>query len=296
LIVIESHIVSSEELPSRLYEYSQSKFTVIPSRKGIKKAIDKGAILVNGEETGTGLWLKKGDKVQLVDPQKTPPKPFPMKLEVVYEDEHIAVINKPAGIVVSGNLYETVVNCLQENLKPSIEKDKLPWPKPVHRLDKQTSGLLIIAKTSLSLMKLGQMFENKEITKTYHAISSGEIKASGVFSLDISGQKALTEYELVTKVKSIKNDFISLVKLSPKTGRTHQLRIHLAENGTPIMGDKLYGIEGNILLKKGLFLHASELEFNHPVKQNKLKINIPIPSKFGKLLQREEMNWINKNK
>lgn len=289
--VLKTHIVPEGVEDIRLYDYVQQIFTTIPSRKGIKKAIAREEIIVDGEKTTTGLWVKSGQKIELLESKINPPKEYHLKLEIVYEDEYLAIINKPAGIPVSGNQYRTIQNALIGNVKLSKEKDALRWPKPVHRLDSPTSGLLLVAKTASALVNLGQQFEKKEIHKKYFAIVIGKIPQSGTIDFEIENLKSLTEYTLIQAVPSLRNDFLSLVELTPKTGRTHQLRIHLAQLGFPILGDKIYGKEGEILKGKGLFLSAVGLELDHPINGKLVEVNTAIPYKFKALLEREEARW-----
>lgn len=291
MVILKSHIVPEGVEEIRLYDYAQQIFPTIPSRKGIKKAIAREEIVVDGEKTSTGLWIKPGQKIDLLESNVNPPKAYNLKLEVLYEDEHFAVINKPAGIFVSGNQYRTIQNALIDNVKLSNEEDSLRWPKPVHRLDNPTSGLLIVAKTATALMKLGQQFENKEIKKKYCAIVIGKIPGTGTIDFEVDALKSSTDYKLNRFVPSLRNEYLSLVELFPKTGRTHQIRIHLSQLGFPIFGDKLYGNEGNVFKGKGLFLSAVELQFNHPITDIPLTIKTELPKKFKALLERETKRW-----
>jgi len=210
---------------------------------------------------------------------------------VVYEDDHMAVINKPAGISVSGNLFKTVVNTLSFNLKESSEKDKLNWPLPVHRIDNPTRGLLIVAKTKTASIKLGQAFEKKQIEKKYHAVVKGETPIEGTIETSIDGKVSVSNYLKLDSSSSLKNKQLTLLELEPKTGRTHQLRIHCSSIGHPILGDNLYGEEGNTLKHKGLFLAAVSLSFKHPITNEQLDISIPTPSKFLKRLANEARRY-----
>ena len=291
MVIIKSHIVPEGLEAVRLYDYAQLIFTTIPSRKGIKKAISRGEIIVDGEQATTGLWLKGGEKIELLESNVNTPKAYQLKLEVVFEDEFFAVINKPAGISVSGNQFRTIQNALIGSIKLSKEEDALRWPKPVHRLDAPTSGLLLVAKTATALMKLGQMFENKEIQKKYNAIVIGKIPERGTIDFEIEGLSSFTDYKLNRVVPSLRNQHLSLVDLYPKTGRTHQLRIHLSKLGFPILGDKRYGKAGEILEGKGLFLSALELQLNHPITNEQLTIKAEIPHKFSALLERENRRF-----
>lgn len=228
--------------------------------------------------------------IELLSPQPVPPKAYSLPLEVILEDEHLAVIHKPAGILVSGNAFRTIVNALQGNLKPSEAADALPWPRPVHRLDHGTSGLLLVAKTSRALVSLGQQFESRTVQKRYRAVVIGKPQQSGTVESPIDGKEALTEYQLVRSVPSKRSGHLSLLDLFPRTGRRHQLRIHMASLGHPILGDKEYGIEGMILKGKGMFLAAVELQFTHPVTDREVVCKIEQPGKFERFLDKNEGN------
>lgn len=261
------------------------------SRKSVKKALVKGAIRLNSNVCEGGRWLKEGDVITVIDLNLKPPKTYRLAIPVIYEDEAIAVIDKPAGISVSGNQFRTVVNALPYNLKPSSEKDYLNWPLPVHRLDNPTSGLLIVAKTKSARIKLGQAFEQQLILKKYHAIVHGEPPQEGNINNPIEGKLATSNYTKINSVYSLKNKQLSLIELEPQTGRTHQLRIHCSKIGHPILGDVLYGEEGNVLKYKGLFLAAVYLSFKHPTTNNRVEINIPTPAKFIKRLENESRRF-----
>lgn len=281
------HIVTATNDTDRFNTYCEKHLTIIPSRKGIKKAIKKGELRLNGEMVEGGRWLKENDIITWVDLDLTPPKIYHRKLAVIYEDEDMAVLTKPAGLSVSGNQFKTVQNALQFNLSPSTKQDALSWPLPVHRLDNQTIGLLIIAKTKTSRIRLGQAFENKTIQKTYHALVIGKTPYSGYINVSIDNKQSFSAYRTVKTSPSLKNEYLSLIELTPKTGRTHQLRIHCAHMGHPILGDKLYGKPDLILKHKGLFLCATRLEFKHPISTEVLTFTIPMPAKFKTRMQNE---------
>ena len=158
-----------------------------------------------------------------------------------------------------------------------------------HRLDSPTSGLVIIAKTKLCLKLLGEMFKNHQIQKKYIAIAMGKCDSEGVFNSKIDGKESITKYRLLKFSRSLKCDYLTLLELSPLSGRTHQIRKHLSENGSPILGDTLYS--ENTIHKKGLFLFAKSLEFQHPITYQQLKIELDIPAKFLKRMQRENKMW-----
>lgn len=291
MFLLKNHTVPEGTPETRFSDYACGIFEQLPSRKGVKKAIKKGTLQLNGAPADTGRWIKPGDHIALIDLEETPPKPYEYDLEIVHEDDHFAVINKPAGVKVSGNQYRTIVNMLPGNVQPSPLPDALKWAKPVHRLDVPTSGLLMIAKTAQAHMRLGQQLEQKTIKKTYHAIVKGIPPASGHIHASIEGQTAHSEYKLLQTVPSLRNENLSLVQLSPHTGRTHQLRIHMANLGHPITGDTEYDEEGKTMLHKGLFLAATSLVLQHPATDKPLEVHLDIPHKFLSLLEREERRW-----
>ncbi len=289
--ILQSHIVPPNIPSERISEYARKIFPNIPSRKGIKKAILRNEILLNGKPVETGRWVQPGNQIDWIDLELKTPKILQLKLEVVFEDEYLAVINKPAGIIVSGNQFRTVENALLYNISKSTEKDGLRKPRAVHRLDSPTSGLLLVAKTALAHLKLSQQFEAKTISKKYQAIVIGDIDEEGVLEKSIDGKRALTHFKKIKRVPSLKNKWLSLVHLFPQTGRTHQLRIHLSDFGFPILGDAMYGKEGLILKRKGLFLCAVELIFSHPKTGKRVEVKINAPQKYETLLRREERRW-----
>lgn len=229
--------------------------------------------------------------LELLEKPQTQPKIFEYSLDVVYEDEEMAVINKPAGLSVSGNAYKTIYNALPFNFKKSSLKDCLPWPTPVHRLDNQTSGLLLIAKTKTAQIELGNQFSNQTIQKKYSAIVIGKVHANQTIKTTIEAKEAETNFEIIKVVNSLKYEQLSCLKVFPKTGRTHQIRIHLASIGHPILGDKLYGNKETLHKGKGLFLCAAEIKFLHPKTFKVIELKIKIPQKFNSLLCREKRRW-----
>lgn len=293
--IIETHIVPDGVSGIRFSDYAWKVINAIPSRKGIKKAIKNGELRINGEVSGTGAWVRPGQRIDLYDFERHTPKDYTMPLQVVYEDDYIALINKPAGIDVNGNKFRTVENALALNLAAISSADALKRPRPAHRLDSQTSGLLLIAKTSFALMALGRQFENRDIKKRYRAVVIGKTEERGRIERLVDGRDAITDYALVRCVPSLKNTWLSLIDLWPHTGRTHQLRRHMAETGFPILGDKLYGPEGFILRSKGLFLCAVELSFHHPESGAPMTIAIDEPLKFKTFLDRETRRYENYN-
>ena len=264
------------------------------TNQGTKKAIKRGEIILNNEKAETGHWIKSGDIIQWVEIER-PIISFELDLEIVLEDDYLAVVNKPAGLVTSGNQFKTLTNCLPQNLNTSPLPDALQRPQPVHRLDSQTIGLVLVGKTSNALIELGKIFERRGISKTYHSIIQGRTDAKMTIKQSIESQNAITHFQLLKSIPSLKNEFVSLLKVKPETGRTHQIRIHLSKKGYPIVGDKLYGKEGNVFKHKGLFLAATGLKFIHPFSKKEMEIEIDIPPKFEAFLKREERRWLKYN-
>ena len=281
--ILETHIVPHQKNPIRIQEYAVGIFKTVATKSAIKKAIKKELILVNDEPTSTAKIIIGEEKITLIDNgEKSTQKQLILKLRVLYEDDYLAVIEKPAGILVSGNKFKTIDNALQQNLQRSIQSDAVR-PRPVHRLDYPTTGLLLIGKTSSSIQALNQLFENKKIEKIYHAITIGKLEPEGRIQFEVDEKQSESIYKVIATVSSKRFSKLNLVKLSPKTGRRHQLRKHLTAIGNPILGDQEYGKEELILKGKGLYLHASRLDFIHPFTKEHLEINSPIPLKFKKI-------------
>ena len=278
----ETHIVSAINEKIRLQEYAVSIFASLPTKSSLKKALKKELILLDGQPANTSDWIKKGQKIQLLEPENPNKKVFTLKLEIIFEDDYLALIHKPAGIPTSGNYFKTITNALPFNLKPSNQKDALPAPLPVHRLDNPTSGILLIAKSKATQVALNRLFEEKKIIKSYYALVFGTIIDSFIPNNPIQEKSAETRIEVIDHFQ-FKNEKLSLVKAFPKTGRTHQIRIHLAENGNPIVGDKLYGKTSEDIKKGGLFLAATGLEFIHPETEQIMNFELELPKKFREI-------------
>ena len=289
--VTARHVVPQGAHRVRFREYACDVFVVFPSRKGVVKAIKRGEFTIDGTVAGTGSWVLPGQVIEHVDPERSGPKPFVLRLRVVFEDEHIAVVEKPAGIVVNGNRFRTIENALPLNLATSPCYDALRRPRPVHRLDGPTSGLLLAAKTSRAMVSLGRQFEDGTVDKRYRAIVMGRVEGEGLIDAPVDGRRAVTAYHSVRHVPSLRSGRLSLLDLWPRTGRTHQLRRHLAEAGFPILGDAAYGPEGLVLNGKGLFLAAVGLRFDHPLTGTRLDFAMDDPPKFASLLDREDRRW-----
>ncbi|QZE13417.1 RluA family pseudouridine synthase [Halosquirtibacter laminarini] len=291
LELVSCHVIPQIDEGIRLYNYLIGIFVELPSGKSVKKAIKNGHIFVDGETASSGLWVKEGMNIALYHPAEATLKPYSTDLDIVYEDNWLAVVNKPAGLTTSGNRFDTLENAVQGKLQYSNAPDAYVNFRAVHRLDKATSGLVIIAKTKKCRIMLGQMLESKEITKKYYAIIMGDIQDNGVCCSPINNTNARTLFEKIDSVPSLRSKRLTLVQLSPITGRTHQLRIHMAQKGTPILGDTLYGTQGNILKGKGLFLCAYFLFFKHPFTQESMNMKIELPHKYKKRMEIEKTQY-----
>ena len=281
--ISETHIAKDLEKPIRFQEYGVGIFKTIPTKSGIKKAIKKELIFIDGIPATTSKYISGGEKIELFESKNSSTfERLELDLEVLFEDDYLAIIYKPAGILVSGNKFVTIANGLAQNLKKSNQVDAVK-PQPIHRLDYPTSGLLLIGKTSSSIQKLGELFKNKKIQKTYFAITIGKMQTHGEINFSFDEKEAFTKYEVLQTEKSERFECLNLVKLLPKTGRKHQLRKHLLAIGNPILGDKLYFLEDKILKGKGLYLHAATLVFSHPFTKEKIVILKELPKKFTKI-------------
>ncbi len=238
---------------------------------------------MNGKLASTASYIRGGEEITLEIPFKPESdRKFVLPLPVIFEDDYLAAIYKPAGVLVSGNSFKTIANALEPNISPSQLNDATK-PQPVHRLDFGTTGILLVGKTSSSIRELNQMFENKQVEKIYHAVVIGKIAEQGTITADIDGKSAVSHYRLLQSVASPKYDQLSLLELRLDTGRRHQLRKHLAGIGNPILGDQTYGVEGKILQKKGLYLHASSLRFIHPFTEEPILLEATLPERFRKI-------------
>lgn len=289
--VKETHLVPEGVGGVRLSDYARTAFPSIPSRKAAAKALKRGEIRLNGKTARSGDWVEAFQTLELLDLQRRVPKTYRLPLEVVFEDDHLAVVDKPPGIEVSGNRFRTLENALAGSLSPTPRSDALDWPRPVHRLDYSTGGLLLVAKTAGAQVFLGRRFETHEIHKRYRAVVMGRIPEPGTVDEPVGGLPAHSRYVPLQTVSSLRSGRLTLVDLFPSTGRTHQLRIHMAGIGHPIVGDRKYGEAGHVLKGKGLFLAAVELRFPHPADGRETTVSIADPHKFGSLLRREQTRW-----
>lgn len=284
LLKIETHTVPIVSERVRLSDYIPGIFTSLASRKASKKAIKNGLVTINDTIGFTGDYLNGEEVLDLYQSPIQNKKPsIDLKLDVLFEDDYLAIVYKPAGIVVSGNKKFTLENALDNNLKKSTQKDALQRPEPVHRLDYPTSGALLIAKTSKALIDLNAMFEAKTIKKVYAAVTMGLQPETGSIETNIDDKPSKTIYKVLESMPSQKYEALNLMELQPCTGRRHQLRKHMASIGNPIFGDLLYGIEGENGKGNGLYLHAFSILFQHPITRNEVSVCATLPKKYLQL-------------
>lgn len=272
------------------------------SRTMIQKLLEDKKILVNGKVEKASYKTKVGDilEVEEIEAKEIELKAQDIPLDVIYEDDDIIVINKAKGMVVhpaNGNPDGTLVNAVM-----NICKDSLSGiggeirPGIVHRLDKDTSGLIIVAKNDKAHINLSEQIKNREITKKYVALVRGVIKENhatidmpiGRSSKDRKkmavrkdGKNAVTHFEVIKRYNGY-----TLLDIKIDTGRTHQIRVHLAEIGYPVVGDEVYSNGKNPFGVKGQMLHAKSLEFKHPITGKNMKLEAPIPEYFEEVLKK----------
>ncbi len=287
------------------------------SRSQIKKLVEEGAVLVDGKKVKAHHKLNKDDEVVCLfeRPERPPLEAEDIALDIAYEDDDVIVVNKPAGMVVHparGNLEHTLVNALLHHCGTLANSSSKTRPGVVHRLDKDTTGLIIFAKTDRVIVGLAKQIEKREMKREYLAVCWGKMHPkSGVIEAPVgrhqidrrrmsvtpfSSKDALTEFEVAERFK-----VASLLRMKLKTGRTHQIRVHLSYFGHPVVGDPDYGgRKKEILLEIGKgyteafqkileimrrqALHAYRLAFTHPLTGKEVSLEAPIPDDMTRLL------------
>ncbi|WP_035171803.1 RluA family pseudouridine synthase [Caldanaerobius polysaccharolyticus] len=272
------------------------------SRSYIKKLIDEGRVKVNGLVTKPSYRIKKCDQimVDIPEPQELRIDPEAIPLDILYEDDHIIAINKPQGMVVHpapGNYSGTVVNALLYHCGNSLSGiNGIIRPGIVHRLDKDTSGVMLVAKSNEAHVELAQQIKRREIKKIYNAIVLGNVKEEkGVIDAPIGrhpidrkkmavvegGRNAITHFTVLERF----GDY-TYVEARIETGRTHQIRVHFAYIKHPVLGDAVYGPKRQPFNLKGQVLHAKLVGFVHPINKVYMEIEAPLPPYFEQLLQK----------
>lgn len=269
------------------------------TRSAIKKLIDGGEVTVNGVNVKAGKSLKAGDVVIVVlpDPKPLDLQPQNLPLDVVYQDKDVAVINKAQGVTVhagNGTRGSTLVNALLYHLDSLSGINGVIRPGIVHRIDKDTSGLLVVAKNDAAHLSLSEQIKDKTCSRIYYALVEGVVKTDKgrietyigrseknrtMMTVTDKGRIAITDYEVVKRYCSY-----TLMKFSLKTGRTHQIRVHCKYIGHPIVGDPVYGYKTQKFKLSGQLLHAAELGFNHPATGERVTFKAELPSYFSAIL------------
>ena len=272
----------------RVDAYAVAVFLEVATRAQAKKLLKKGALQLNGAPVESSRFVAAGDVLSLDRSMLPPPPTYGREIEVVHADPWVAIVNKPAGLAVSGNQPQTLWRALPHNLLPSSEPDALPWPSPVHRLDVRTQGLVVVARTAGARAALGQAFEQGRVHKRYLAILVGKLEGEGEVDSPVGGRPARSTWRALTHTPSLHVECLTTVELFPHTGRTHQLRIHMASLGHPVLGDDLHTpSDTRVLRGGGMFLAAVGLRLPHPTTGEPLEIDIPEPPKFETFRARE---------
>ena len=298
---MKEYIVSQEEKGKRLDTYIPSVDTDI-TRTSAQRLIEDGNILVNGKNAKVSYKIQENDKisVEIPEPKQIELKAQNIPIEIVYEDSDIIVVNKPKGMVVhpaNGNPDGTLVNAIM-----AICKDSLSGiggeirPGIVHRIDKDTSGLLIVAKNDNAHVKMSEQIKNHEVKKTYIALVRGVFKENEA-TIDMPIGRSTSDRKkmavnkngknAITHIKVLKRfDKYTLLQVNIETGRTHQIRVHLSHIGYPIVGDYTYSNGKNEFDVIGQCLHAQKLEFKHPITQKDMCLEAELPQYFKDILDK----------
>ena len=271
------------------------------SRSFAQKLIENQKVTINGKNEKASYKVCVGDKVQVDVPeaQDTKLKAQDIPVEVVYEDKDIIVVNKPKGMVVhpaNGNPDGTLVNAILAMCKDSLSGiGGEIRPGIVHRLDKDTSGLLIIAKNDEAHVKMSKQIQDRLVTKKYIALVKGVVKDDEAtidmpiarskvdrkkMAVDKDGKQAVTHFKVIKRYKGY-----TLLEIKIDTGRTHQIRVHMAKIGYPVVGDMVYSNGKNEFGVEGQMLHAKSLEFSHPITGKKMHLEAQLPEYFKKVLE-----------
>ncbi len=274
------------------------------TRSSAKKLLEAGAVKINGKEAKASSAVSAGDRVEveIPDPVKYSVKPENIPLDIVYEDDDLAVINKPQGMTVhmgNGNFEGTLVNALLYNLNSLSGINGVIRPGIVHRIDKDTSGLLVVAKNDAAHISLSKQIAEKTCRREYIALLEGILKDDGgnittyigrdprdrvkmAVVPPEKGKIAITDYKVEKRYK----EGFTLCNFTLQTGRTHQIRVHARYLGHPVVGDPVYGVKKQHFKLSGQLLHAKRLTFVHPTTGKSVSFTADIPDYFAKILDK----------
>lgn len=315
---IKRIIVPPDCALQRLDQFLASQLPDV-SRARVQELISQEKVLIDEKPAKPSLKLRGGERIEIASEVQRPPLraiPEDIALEIVYEDNDLAVVHKPAGMMVHAGAGATddernrgtLVNALLHRFAALSSVGGESRPGIVHRLDKDTSGLIVVAKNDSAHRKLAAEFSARRVKKTYVALVHGwPKKEKGTIASSISrdavrrarmttrrrgGREAVTHYEVERRIESVYGEF-ALLKVKIETGRTHQIRVHMSSIGHPVVGDNLYGAPREIRGKAGApisldrnFLHAAELQFAHPRTGETLRFSVPIPEELSEFLAR----------
>ena len=295
------YIVKNESQGKRLDKYVTEQNTEI-TRTAVQRLIDEKNILVNGKEQKASYKVNENDvvEVEVPEPKKIEIKAEDIPIELIYEDSDIVVVNKPKGMVVhpgNGNLDGTLVNAIMAKCEGSLSGiGGEIRPGIVHRIDKDTSGLLIVAKNDKAHVNLSEQIKEHKVKKTYIALVRGVVKENEA-TIDMPIGRSKTDRKkmavckdgknAVTHIKVLKRwEHYTLLQVNIETGRTHQIRVHLSYIGYPIIGDYTYSNGKNEFGVVGQCLHAQKLEFKHPITNKIMELEAPLPEYFQEIIQK----------
>lgn len=290
-------VVETEAVGERIDKYICENTEL--SRSFAEDLLENGSCLINGTKCKKNYRVKAGDVVEITLPDMEEPEILPenIPLDIVYEDSDLLVVNKPKGMVVhpaAGHYSGTLVNALMYHCKDSLSGiNGVIRPGIVHRIDKDTSGLLIVAKNDTAHNGLAEQIKAHSFTRRYEAVVLGGIKENGTVNAPIArhktdrkkmavtpdGREAITHYEVIENYGKYTH-----LRLILETGRTHQIRVHMAYIGHPVAGDTVYG-DGKPKWLEGQCLHAREIGFIHPLTGKELFFTSPLPEYFEKMLK-----------
>ena len=300
-----TYIVTENDINKRLDVLCSSLDFGI-SRSMVQKLIKDEKILVNNNISKESYKVKYGDSIEIniEKPKETSIMPQDIKLDIVYEDKDIVVVNKPKGMVVhpgNGNKEGTLVNAILNYCKDSLSGiGGEIRPGIVHRIDKDTTGLLIVAKNDKAHINMSEQIKEHKVKKTYIALVKGLVKENEAtinmpiarsktdrkkMSVDKNGKEAITHFKVLNRYITDKGKY-TLLEIVIDTGRTHQIRVHLSEIGYPVIGDEVYSKGKNEFGVRGQFLHAERLEFDHPITNKKMKLEAKLPDEYINILNK----------